>query len=281
MINQVKTAALLGLLTGLLLAIGYYFAGPSGLTIALVFAGVMNFITFFFSDKLVLRMYRAKEADKEEDKELYATIRNIADLANLPMPKVYIVPSKTPNAFATGRNPKNAAVAVTQGIKELLTDRELKGVLAHEMAHIKNRDILISTIAAMVAGAISYLATMAQWAAIFGGFSRDNDGPNILSVLALAILTPVLATLIHMAISRTREYQADKIGATIIRDPHSLADALQKLHTGVKHRPMRMGNESTAHLFIVNPFKGGAIMNLLSTHPPMDERIKKLKDMQI
>ena len=214
--------------------------------------------------------------------QMYEIIKNITELANIPMPKVYILPSKTPNAFATGRSPKHAAVAVTKGIMNTLTERELKGVLAHEIAHIKNRDILIATIAAMVAGAISYLASMAQWAAIFGGFSRDDqEGPNIIAILILAILTPILATLIHLAISRTREYQADKTGAKIIKDPNALADALKKLHEEVSHNPLPFGHEATAHLFIVNPFKASTLLHVLSTHPPMDERIKRLRAMQI
>lgn len=282
MINQLKTVFFLGLLTGIFLAVGYALGGVAGMTIAIILAGAMNLITFFFSDKLVLMMYKAKEADKKEHKRLYDMIKNITEIAQMPMPKVYILPTKTPNAFATGRSPKHAAVAVTKGIMSTLTERELKGVLAHEIAHIKNRDILIATIAAMVAGAISYLATMAQWAAIFGGFSRDNEeGPSIIAMLVLAILTPILATLIHLAISRTREYQADKMGAKIIKDPHALADALKKLNDEVSHNPLPFGNQATAHLFIVNPFKASTMLNLLSTHPPMDERIKRLRAMQI
>ena len=281
MINQLKTVFFLGLLTGLFLSVGYALGGVAGMTIAIILTGVMNMITFFFSDKLVLMMYKAKEAEKKEHKRLYEMIKNITQLAQMPMPKIYILPSKTPNAFATGRSPKHAAVAVTKGIMSTLTERELKGVLAHEIAHIKNRDILIATITAMVAGAISYLATMAQWTAIFGGFSQDDqEGPNIVAILVLAILTPILATLIHMAISRTREYQADKMGAKIIKDPHALADALKKLQDEVSNNPLPFGNQATAHLFIINPFKASAILNLLSTHPPVDERIKRLRAIQ-
>ena len=279
MINQLKTVFFLGLLTGLFLAAGYGLGGISGMTIALVLAGVMNFITFFFSDKLVLRMYKAKETTKASHKELHELIEGICNSNNLPKPKIYIIPTNNPNAFATGRNPKNAAVAVTQGIMQLLSKNELKGVLAHEMAHIKNRDILISTIAAMVAGAISYLATMAQWAAIFGGFGRDDDGGNIIGMLALAIVTPIIATLIHMAISRAREFEADKTGAKMIQDPYSLAHALEKLHAGSKRNPIRFGSESTAHMFITNPFKARGLTKLFSTHPPMEERVKRLKAM--
>src|SRR3989338_7934205 len=228
MINQIKTVLLLGTLTGIFLVIGYFFAGTSGLTIALVIALAMNLITYFFSHKIVLFIYRAKEADKKKYSHLYKDVKQVSELANLPMPKVYIVPTKTPNAFATGRNPKHSVVAVTEGILELLSERELKGVIAHELSHIKNRDILIGTIAAVIAGAISYIAFMARWAAIFGGGDRDRGGGNIIGLLLLGIITPIIALIIQLAISRSREYLADDTGAKTIRDPNALADALTK-----------------------------------------------------
>jgi len=279
MINQLKTVLLLGALTGIFLGIGYFF-GPSGLTIALVIALVMNLISYFFAHKIVLFMYRAKEADKTRYKGLYRDVKQVSELANLPMPKVYIVPTKTPNAFATGRNPKHSVVAVTEGILELLSERELKGVIAHELSHIKNRDILIGTIAAVIAGAISYIAFMARWAAIFGGGDRDRGGGNIIGLLLLGIITPIIALIIQLAISRSREYLADNTGAKLIKDPDALASALVKLHDGVKHNPLRFGNESTAHMFIVNPFTMKGIMSILSTHPPVGERVKRLKAIE-
>jgi len=280
--NQLRTVFLLGLLTGLLLLIGQLLGGTTGLTIALIFALLMNFISYWYSDKIVLFMYKAKEADKTKYANLYSIVKNVSELANLPMPKVYIVPSSNPNAFATGRNPKHAVVAVTSGILDLLSERELKGVIAHEMAHIKNRDILISTIAGVIAGAISYIAFMARWAAIFGGFGgRDEGGNNILGLLFLAILTPIIALIIRMAISRSREFLADSTGAKIVRDPNALADALTKLHAGAKVNPMRGANEGTSHMFIVNPLKGKSLMELFSTHPSMEKRVGKLRSMSI
>ena len=276
MINQLKTVLLLGALTGIFLGIGYFF-GPSGLTIALVIALVMNLISYFFAHKIVLFMYRAKEADKTRYKGLYRDVKQVSELANLPMPKVYIVPTKTPNAFATGRNPKHSVVAVTEGILELLSERELKGVIAHELSHIKNRDILIGTIAAVIAGAISYIAFMARWAAIFGGGDRDRGGGNIIGLLLLGIITPIIALIIQLAISRSREYLADNTGAKLIKDPDALASALIKLHDGVKQNPLKFGSESTAHMFIVCPFNMKGVMSILSTHPSVTERVKRLK----
>ncbi len=275
MINQIKTVFLLGLLTGILLWIGSFW-GTGGLTIAIIFAVIMNFGSFFWSDKIVLAMYKAKPADKHKYSELYSIVREIAHKAKIPMPKVYIVPSPNPNAFATGRNPKHGVVACTEGILHLLNKEELEGVIAHEISHIKNRDILISTVAATIAGVISYVATMAQWAAIFGGFGRDDDGGGIIEFLVLAILTPVLATIIQLAISRSREYLADSSAAKILHNGRGLASALKKLEAGAKHVPMKRGNPSTAHMFIVNPFKGG-LVSLFMTHPPASERIKRLQ----
>ena len=273
MINQLKTVVLLGLLTALLLWVGQLLGGISGLYIAGVFAVLMNFGSYWFSDKIVLMMYRAKEvADKSHP--LYKTVKEVSEMAKLPMPKVYIIPTDASNAFATGRNPKHAAVAATNGILNLLNHEELKGVMAHEMAHVKNRDILISTIAGTIAGVISYIATMAQWAAIFGG--RDREHSNILSLILLAIITPLIATIIQLAISRSREYLADATGAGIVKNSKGLASALEKLHNDVRKHPMRLGNQATAHLFIANPFSAKGMMALLSTHPPMEERVRRL-----
>lgn len=273
-INQLKTVLLLGLLTGLLLVAGQLLGGRRGLFIGLIFALVMNFGSYWFSDKIVLRMYRAKLVEEKDDKELYSLVKEVVHLAGLPMPKIYTLPTMNPNAFATGRNPKHSAVAFSEGILQLLNKDELKGVIAHELSHVKNRDTLIATVAATIAGVISYLAFMARWAAIFGGVGRDRDSGNAFELLALAILTPLIATIIQLAISRGREYLADETGAKTIHNPYALASALQKLHEGVKHNPLRFGNKSAVSLFIVNPFSAKGMMNLFSTHPPMEERIR-------
>lgn len=281
MINQIKTILLLGILTGLLLGIGQIFGGTQGLTVALVFVGLMNFFTYWFSDKFVLMMYRAKEADKKEHRELHEIVDDVAYKAGIPKPKLYIIPTMNPNAFATGRNPKNAAVACTEGIMKLLSKDELKGVLAHEIAHIKNRDILVTTIAATIAGVISYLAQMAQFAAIFGGGRDNREGHgNAISLLVLAILTPIIAMILQMAISRSREYLADETGARTIKNPKALANALKKLAYGAHHAPMEFGSQATSSLFIVNPFTAQGLFALMSTHPPMEERIKRLNEMK-
>ncbi|MCX8146898.1 MAG: zinc metalloprotease HtpX, partial [Candidatus Woesearchaeota archaeon] len=280
-LNQAKTAVLLGLLTGLMLLIGAYFGGRAGLTTALIFSILMNFGAYFLSDKIVLFMYRAKEADKQKYSELYEIVKEVSKMAAIPMPKVYIVPSETPNAFATGRNPKHAVVACTNGILSLLNKEELKGVIAHEISHIKNRDILIQTIAATIAGVISYIAMMARYAALFGSGNRDRDSGNILGLLALSIITPIIAMLLQLALSRSREYLADESGARTIKNPKALAYALAKLENGVRNRPMRYGSPATSSLFIVNPFSARGIINLLSTHPPIQERIKRLNNMKI
>lgn len=277
--NQIKTVLLLGLLTGVLLGAGQLLGGRTGMLIGLVFALLMNFGSYWFSDKIVLAMYRAKRVTEKEAPELYKTVREVSHMAKIPMPKVYIIPTHNPNAFATGRNPNNAAVAATAGIMELLSKDELKGVIAHEIAHVKNRDILIQTVAATIAGVISYLAFMARWAALFGGMGRDRDGGNMFELLALAILTPIIATIIQLAISRSREYLADETGARIINDPGNLASALQKLEEGGRTNPLMFGSKATSCLFIANPFRGASFLNLFSTHPPMKERIKKLKEM--
>jgi len=275
--NQLKTVVLLASLTALLLWIGSFW-GTSGIIIGLVFAILINFGSYWFSDKIVLRMYHAKQVSDSEAPRLHKLVREVTQLANLPMPKVYIVPTKNPNAFATGRNPKNAAIACTEGILELLNDDELKGVIAHEASHIKNRDTLIQVVAATIAGVISYAAMMARWAAIFGGFGRDRDGGSVLELLFLAIVTPLIATLLQLAISRSREFLADETAAKTLHNSFGLAKALEKLEGGVYKTPMRFGSKATSAIFISNPFRGG-LLNFFSTHPPMAERINKLKSM--
>ncbi|MBI2135037.1 zinc metalloprotease HtpX [Candidatus Woesearchaeota archaeon] len=277
MINQLKTVILLGLLTALLLFVGNLIGGPSGLVVAGIFAIMLNFGSYWFSDKIVLMMYRAKEVT-DKNHALYKIVKEVSEMAKLPMPKVFIIPSDALNAFATGRSKNHSAVAATAGIIKALTHEELKGVMAHEMAHVKNKDILISTIAGTIAGVISYIATMAQWAAIFGG--RDREHSNFLSLILLAIITPLIATIIQLAISRSREYLADATGANIIKNSNGLASALEKIHKSVATHPMRLGNNATAHMFILNPFKSSGLMNLLSTHPDVNSRIQKLKIMK-
>jgi heat shock protein HtpX len=282
--NGFRTTILLAALTALVVWIGQMFGGANGAVIALVFAGAMNFFSYWFSDKIVLKMYGAQEISANDDPELYGIVRDLTARAGLPMPKVYIIPEETPNAFATGRNPEHAAVAVTQGIRRILDKRELAGVLGHELSHVKHRDILISSIAATLAGAISYLAYMAQWAAIFGGGSRDREegGSNIFSLLFMMIVAPLAATLIQMAVSRSREYMADEGGAKVSGDPLALASALRKLEMGAQNIPLQVSDataNSTAHMFIVNPLTGAGLAKLFSTHPPMEERIARLEAM--
>ena len=280
--NTIKTALLLGALTGLLMLIGGWFGGQKGVVIAFIFAVVMNFGSYWFSDKIVLRMYHAKAVSEGEAPELYAMVKNLTLRASMPMPRVYIIPEDTPNAFATGRNEHHAVVAVTEGILRILGRDELEGVIAHELTHIRNRDILIGSIAATLAGAIVMLAHMAQWAAMFGGGGRDDDeggGSNIVGLILMAILAPIAATLIQMAISRSREYLADEGGAKISGKPYGLAGALEKLSRASQAIPMN-ANPSTAHMFIVNPLTGRSLMNLFSTHPPIEERIARLRSMR-
>lgn len=276
--NQIKTALLLGLLTGLLLFLGYLIGGNTGIFVGLVLSILMNFGTYWFSDKIVLMMYKAKQVDKNH--ELYKLVEGIAKEARLPMPKVYIIPANNLNAFATGRSPKNAAVAATEGIIRNLTKEELKGVMAHELSHVKNRDTLIATIAATIAGVISYLAYMTRFAAMFGNRDNENSG-NIFALLGLAILTPIIATIIQLAISRSREYIADESGARMIKNPEALARALEKLELHNKAHPMMFGSPATSSLFIVNPFRGQALLNLFSTHPQVQERVKRLRALKI
>jgi len=280
--NTIKTALLLGALTGLLMLIGGYFGSQQGVIIAFIFAMVMNFGSYWFSDKIVLRMYKAQEVSEGQAPELYSIVKDLALKASIPMPRVYIIPGDAPNAFATGRNETHAVVAVTEGILRILNREELEGVIAHELTHIKNRDILIGSIAATIAGAIVMLAHMAQWAAIFGGVSRDNDeegGGGIFGLIIMAILAPLAATLIQMAISRSREYLADDGGAQISRKPYGLASALEKMAGASQVIPMKV-NPSTAHMFIVSPLTGRSLMNLFSTHPPIEERIARLRGMR-
>mgnify|MGYP000302066309 CR=1 FL=1 len=240
----------------------------------------MNFGSYWFSDKIVLAIYKAKKAPKNEYPELHKTIEELAKEAKTPKPKIYVIPTETSNAFATGRSPKHSAIAVTQGILKILDKNELKGVLAHELSHITNRDTLITTIAATIAGVISYAAFMARWAAIFGG-GRDRDSGNLLSLLVLAILTPLIATLLQLALSRSREYLADEKGAQISKEPKGLANALLKLEKEARAKPLRFGSPATSSLFIVNPFTAKGFITLLSTHPPTTERVKRLEKMKI
>lgn len=278
--NTLKTTLLLTCLTLLMVAMGTAIGGKSGMVFAFFMACAMNVFSYWFSDKIVLKMYGAQEITEMENPAFYGMVRRLAMQAGLPMPKVYIIPSESPNAFATGRNPEHAAVAATEGILRILTPQELEGVMAHELAHVKNRDILISTIAATIAGAISMLGNMLQWAAIFGGGRNDDDeGGSMVGGLAMAIIAPIAAMLIQMAVSRSREYLADESGARICGNPQSLANALRKLHNASQMLPMQEAQPATAHLFIVNPLTGGALLKLFSTHPPMEERIAKLEAM--
>jgi heat shock protein HtpX len=279
--NTLKTVFLLTLLTLLFVFIGQVVGGKSGMIIALIFAAIMNLTTYWFSDKIVLAMYRAQPIKESDNPRLYSLIRRTATKANLPMPKVYLIPTQTPNAFATGRNPKHATVAVTSGILKILDEDELEGVISHEMAHVRNRDILTGSIVATVAGAISVLAHMAQWGAIFGGYGgRDDEGRGGggLGLLIMAIVAPLAALLIQMAISRSREYAADQTGAKISHKPLSLANALKKLQYASRRIPLE-ANPSTAHLFIVNPLSGKGMASLFSTHPPVEERVARLEKM--
>lgn len=278
--NTLKTTLLLGGLTGLLMLIGGYFGGQQGMVIAFVIALVLNFGSYWFSDKIVLKMYHAQEVSQNQAPELFALVRNLTLQASLPMPKVYIIPEDTPNAFATGRNENHAVVAVTAGILRILNQEELAGVIAHELAHIKHKDMLISSIAATLAGAIVMLASMAKWAAIFGGGSRerDDEGGGLIGLIAMSILAPLAATIIQMAISRAREYDADAEGASISGKPYGLASALEKLSRASETIPLA-ANPSTAHMFIVNPLTGRSLMHLFSTHPPIEERVARLRTM--
>lgn len=275
--NAVKTVFLMTLMMALFLFIGYYLGGNTGMTIALLFSLLINFGSFWFSDKIVLAMYRAKEVNRESAPKFYDMVERLAQQANLPMPKVYLINDPTPNAFATGRGPKKAAVAATTGILQGLSNDELEGVMAHELAHVKNRDTLISTIAATLVGSISYIAQMAGWAMMFGR-SDDREGGGF-GGLVLLILSPIMAMLLQMAISRSREFSADRGGAEITGNPLGLASALTKISRGNQMKPVNHSDPATAHMFIINPLAGGGISKLFSTHPPTEERIKRLQAM--
>ena len=276
--NNLKVGFLLVILTMLFIAIGYLLGGRNGMIFAFFAAVIMNFISYWFSDKIVLKMYKARPATEENDTRLLGIVRHCTQKGFLPMPKVYIIPTRAPNAFATGRNKDHAAVAVTEGLMQMLSPDELEGVIGHELAHIRNKDILIGSVVATVAGAIGILATMARWGAIFGGYGRSSDrgGGNPIALLVMAIVAPLVAMLIQAAISRTREYKADKIGSDITGNPLALASALEKIHKA----PVQLSLDkkpATAHLFIANPLSGKGISKLFSTHPPVKERIDRLQ----
>ncbi len=280
--NRLKTTLLLTLLTLLMVAMGSAVGGRTGMIVAFVLAAAMNFFSYWYSDRIVLKLYKAREASEVENPAFFGMVRRLASQAGMPMPKVYIIPSESPNAFATGRNPQHAAVAATEGIMRILTPEELEGVMAHELAHVQNRDTLISTIAATFAGAISMLGSMLQWAVIFGsGRSQDEEegGGGLLGGLALAIIAPMAAMIIQMAVSRSREYLADASGARICGRPLALASALRKLQLGAQALPMEAATPATSHMFIVNPLTGMSVLRLFSTHPPMEERIARLEAM--
>lgn len=281
--QTLKTTFLLSLLTVLMVAMGSALGGKSGMILAFLMALGMNFFSYWYSDKIVLKMYGAQEIGPSDHPVFYDMVRRLASRAGLPMPKVYIIPDQSPNAFATGRNPEHAAVAATEGVLRILTPEELEGVMAHELAHVKNRDILIGTIAATFAGAISMIGNMLQWGAMFGaGRGDDEEGGGIgglVGSLAMAIIAPIAAMLIQMAVSRSREYLADASGAEICGRPLALAGALRKLHNASQIVPMHQARPATAHMFIVNPLTGGGMMSLFSTHPPMEERIARLEEM--
>jgi heat shock protein HtpX len=282
MSNVLKTTLFLALLTGLFIAVGGLVGGRSGMMVAFLLALVMNFVSYWFSDKIVLKMYGAQPIEENQLPVLQRIVRNLATRAGIPMPKLYLIPSDSPNAFATGRSPQHAAVAVTEGILRIMNETELEGVLAHELSHVLNRDMLISTVAATVAGAISMIASIARWGFMFGGGSRDDEGrsANPIALLLTVILAPIAAMLIQMAVSRSREYQADASGAQLTRNPGGLASALGKLGQATQAIPMD-ANPATAHLFIVNPLSGRSLANLFSTHPPLEDRIARLQAMRV
>ena len=282
MSNQLKTTLLLTLLSVLLIYIGQILGGHSGMIIAFVFAAIMNVGAYWFSDKIVLALYRAQPLEQEH--EIYGLVREIAQRARMPLPRLYRIPSEAPNAFATGRNPAHGVVVVSDGLLRILSTEELKGVLAHEMSHIKNRDTLISAIAATIASCIVMLANMAKWAAIFGGMSGRRDGEDrhggALGFLFMAILAPLAASLIQMAISRSREFQADANGAQFAGGASGLISALQKIHAAARQMPLERATPATAHLFIINPLTAGSFLQLFSTHPPIEQRIERLKNFR-
>ncbi|MBI3413021.1 MAG: zinc metalloprotease HtpX [Candidatus Aenigmarchaeota archaeon] len=276
MFETIKTVALLGLLTGLFLGVGYYLGGSGGATIALVLSLAMNFLAYWYSDKIVLKMYNAKEVSKAQNPGIHKIVEEITKKAGVPKPKIYIVDQKAPNAFATGRDPKNGALAVTTGLMDILDNDEIKGVLAHEIAHIKNRDTLISTLAATFAGALAFIAQMAYYGALFGGRDRNR---NPIGLVLMIIFVPLAATIVRLAISRSREFSADRTGAALIKETSGLASALTKISDASKHVHLK-GNPATSHMFIINPFSGDILINLLSTHPSTEARIRNLKALK-
>ncbi len=281
--NTMKTTLLMTALTVLLVLVGSFIGGNNGMIFAFVFALAINFGSYWFSDKIVLAMYHAKEITSDQNPTIFEIVQDLTTRAGLPMPRIYMIDSEQPNAFATGRDPQHAAVAVTDGIMRLMPKNEIRGVIAHELAHVKHRDILISSIAATIAGAITMLANLAQWAMIFGGFggrsSRDDEGSNPIAALVMIIVAPIAALLVQMAISRSREYDADEGGAKISGDPMALASALRRLETAKNEIPMN-ATPATAHMFIINPLSGKkSFMNMFSTHPPIEERIARLEEM--
>lgn len=278
--NNLKVIALMGVLSVILVLIGQAVGGPRGATFFLLISLGMNLFSYFYSDKMAIMMTRSKPVSEQEAPELYAIIRRLAQRARLPMPKVYITPSPQPNAFATGRNPQHAAVAVTEGLLHLCDRDELEGVLAHELAHIANRDILVGTIAAAFAGAITWIANIIQWGAIFGGMRGDNEEGGGIGALVLAMIAPLAATIVQLAISRSREYGADELGARIAGKPDGLANALLKLERAAHHIPMQV-NPAASHMFITNPLSGRSMIRLFSTHPPIQERVQRLRQMRV
>ena len=276
MANQFKTGMLLIMMTGLFLVLGYLLGGQIGMFIALIFAGVMNISSYWYSDKIVLKMYRAQPLERSQAQGLFDTVDRLARQAGLPMPKVYLIPESAPNAFATGRNPEHAVVAVTQGLMNMMNQEELEGVLAHELGHVKNRDILISTIVATLAGAIMWIASIARFSAFFGGSDDDDGGLGIIGVLVVSMVAPIAAMIVQMAVSRSREYLADATAASITGNPNGLASALSKLGSFSHSRAQVDASPATAHMFIVNPLTGKQMMNLFSTHPPIEDRVARL-----
>lgn len=276
MTNQLKTGLLLGLLTAIILLFGRMLGGQTGLILAFILAIAMNVGSYWFSDRIVLSMYKARELGPDDAPALHRIVEELATRGGMPKPRIFLIPQEAPNAFATGRSPNNSVVAVTEGIMHLLSLEELKGVLAHEIGHIKNRDILIQSVAATLAGVIMFVSSMIKWAAIFGMGGSDDEGGNPFLAIVLAIVAPIAAMLIQMAISRSREYLADRTGAQLSGNPRHLAGALEKLDAYSRRVPMKQGNQATAHLFIVNPFSGQSLANLFSTHPPVQERIQRL-----
>ncbi len=281
--NRTKTMLLMAVLTALVVFMGQALGGQTGLILALLFAGVMNFVSYWWSDKIVLRMYGAQEISERDGPELFQMVRELTVRAGMPMPKVYIIPEDTPNAFATGRNPQHAAVAVTHGLVRMLDRRELAGVLAHELSHVKNRDTLIMTVAASIGGALSMLANLAMWSSLFGGSSDDEEeGSDLMGGLLGIIVAPIAASLIQMAISRSREFMADEAGAQMTGDPMALASALRKIESWSQQVPMHSGSPATAHLFIINPFGGmsaSGLLRMFSTHPSTEDRVARLESM--